>query len=565
MSSLSVSAIDRQAQLLDVPGGQCFLWYVDPSAVQELRSSPDIRSAAQRLVAANRGASIALLESHDGAATSLTMWRGLLATSELFYATLADGSIVVSDHLRNVVSRVPVADRAPTEEAIVEKYLCGWNYDRRVFCGGVQRLGYGDQFEFSATTGAIELSVHDRHELVGDAAALSGLADRIEAELDEVTRPWRSPGVAVTFSGGVDSTLLASFFDDSATMLTMTIDSPEFDQETTYAYAAAELLGRSITEHRVFERDYVDLLKTSTAVTAAPAKHYISPVLFSLDRRDDPVMIFGFGADSIFGTDRGLRRIAGYMSNSAGLAGLRAGGYLPSAVGFRSRQIRSYAEKFARPTDDPRGAAGSALAFGDTAVVDASAGSDAVDAVFDKHLDFVLDRVDIESPESDRFWRHTELVQWRDTMSDNTTVRRLAALSDGTHGVLPYTDARVIEALLEAPADGRYIKGLAGKWVLKDILAKRVPGYPVNQRKNATGLPFQRYVADGPLTGIWNQYDFPEFVDSQLANDVRANPSHVTWQALSHAVWLDEIGNNPSLVAHPTTHETALPIAGAPR
>lgn len=562
MRGITVSVLDPDVQVLERGDGTLFVWTLDGLTAESLQTASNCREAAEQLVVESRNASIVFLETTARGAVSLTMWRGLLATTELFYAVLPDGAIVVSDHLRNVLSLVPVADRMPSDDAVIEKYLCGWNYDRRVFAGGADRLGYGDRLDAAAPWSDLKVSIFDRHDLIGDPAALPELSANVEAALETSLDPWKDdPNVAVTFSGGVDSTLLASFFDRSAELVTFTIDSPEFAPETEYAHKAAAMMGRSVTEHEILERDYVELLRESTLATVAPSKHYVSPVLTSLDHRNDETIVFGFGADSIFGTDRGLRRIAGAMANGAGLASLKAGGHLPGFVGHRSRQIRSYATKFAAPTDDPRGAAGTALAFGDTTIVDALVGRDAVDRIFESQLQFVLDRVQIESEESNRFWRHTEIVQWRDTMSDNSSYRRLSTLAGKTRGVLPYTDATVINTLLAAPADKRYIRGLAGKWVLKDILSRRVPDYPVNQRKNATGLPFERYVADGPLTGIWDRYDVPDIFNGATAKTLRETPTHVSWQALAHSVWLQEVGKNANLQALPARHEVAVPFS----
>ena len=97
------------------------------------------------------------------------------------------------------------------------------------------------------------------------------------------------------------------------------------------------------------------------------------------------------------------------------------------------------------------------------------------------------------------------------------------------------------------PAKDRYVKGLHGKWVLKEILKKRVPSYPIGQRKLATGLPFERYYTGGPLTGIWEKYEMPDFIEPGFRDAVTDKPSAVTFNAIAHAIWSERIEKNANL------------------
>lgn len=560
--TVTVSFTDPDIETLTTPTGTWFL-----SCVPE-GDRPDLATCGpsdiDRLVQRSKNASLVYVREHDGRCVGVRAWRGLLAPVDLYHAFTNEGSLVMSDHLRNVQASLPPAERSPGETALIDHYLSGSVHDRLTISASVGRVAPGDRLTIDLEGRSTASAVVDRIPIITEPDAIGDVVDRVEAALEDAIRPVRSmDGVCVTFSGGVDSTLLASFFDDRSSLVSMTTDSPEWAKETEYAVAAAELLGRDVTLDHVDESDFLGHLERTIGVMGTVPPYYVLPMLMKAYDRPETTFVLGEGADSVFGTDRGLRRIAGGMANPLGMAVLRAGGALPGALGFRSRQIHSYADSFARPTEDPHSAAGSSLRHGSPAVLESIVGRDAVDAVSADHLRFVLDRVDVEMPESQGFRRHTELVLWRHTLCGLARVDRLLAQPNGKRIVEPYLDWRVVRELLTVSADRRYVKRLAGKWVLKEILARRVPGYRVNQRKNATGLPFERYYVDGPLQGIWDRYDVPDFVPGEMRSAVVDSPSPITWFALTHAIWSERIEHNASLEPHPVAVEMSRPIDAA--
>ena len=560
---LVISFTDLDARKIEVDGGIWFAVGLDRSGLEQLARGGSDPAVGDRLVREQRDAVVVLVTSVEGRAVSLAAWRGMLSGCDLFYAVLDSGTVVVSDHFRNVVSYLPLADRAPTDDSLLEHYLTGWAYDRRSLCSGVDRLAVGDRLNVDLRSGDTSIELFDRVSATSDEDAPAEVVDRVEAAIERVMAPLRhAPDVCATFSGGVDSTLLATYLDDRSPLVTMTTDSEEFDGETAYARASARLLNRELTELRVFERDYLQLLEDTIDRLAAPPRHYQTPILSALYRRPETTFIVGEGADSVFGTGRGIRRVAGTMSSELGLAALGLFRHVPGPAGRRSAQVLAYADRFAKPPLSTEGEAGRTLVFGDTSVVELVVGTAEVDRQLDLHLQSVQERVDLEAGDLHRFHGHLELVRWRHTMGDMSSHDRHLAQSNGKRVVLPFTSSAVVAELLRVPVEQRYIKGLAGKWVLKEILAGRLPEYAVNQRKNATGLPFERYYASGPLSDIWDRYDVPDFISPAIRERVVANPSPVTWHAIAHAIWSVRIERNADLRPLPAALEYRAPLQG---
>jgi hypothetical protein len=221
-----------------------------------------------------------------------------------------------------------------------------------------------------------------------------------------------------------------------------------------------------------------------------------------------------------------------------------------------------YADLFAEPTSSPAGLAGRALeSYGETSLAFRVFGSDTADRLFQKHIAGVLDRVTIEVPEKDRFHRHTEMYFWRSIFGDVSIPGRHVAHALGKRIVMPFITWRVVSEHLKIPARKRYDKGLSGKWTLKRLLRRRVPGYKINRRKLATGLPFARFYEAGPLAGIWDRYDVPDVIPLGLRQELVGNPTPVTWNAITHAIWTERVVRNPDLRPHPAKINSGWPIA----
>ncbi len=549
MPELNISLTNPDAVVAETPAGIWLGSRVERSVLEGLARGDRGGESVERALRAARGGTVIHVAIEGGEPRRLTAWRAMFSGDETYYSMRPGGDIVVSDHLKNVMALLPPPARRPSELGISQHYLCKGIYDRDTYSAHVSRLSYGDRLDLDLSQLKPEVTLFDRIEIEPDPAATSDVVDRVSAVLDETLTPLRDAGTCTMFSGGIDSTLAVTYLGRDVTAATMTPDTPEFSVETDYAEAAARLLGIRLVRQNVAESDYLTLLEDVIDVLATPPVHHVYPFLATLFRRPETTFVVGEGADSAFGEGLRLARVANWFSSSPARAALRVAGLAPEPIGRRAAQVRHEAELLAHPLTAARGYAGTTLAGGDPSDAAEMLGDAVVDGILARHVAMTLDRVRMETPGRRRFFAHVELAGWRLVFGDLPRLDRQMAQGLGKRAVFPYIEPGVIAVLLRVPPDARYVRGLRSKWILKELLRRRLPGYPVHQRKNATGLPFARFYTSGPLAGVWERYRVPDVVDGFA--HLLDRPSKVAWNAITHAVWEDRIVNSPDLEPHP--------------
>jgi asparagine synthetase B (glutamine-hydrolysing) len=546
--------------------GRHGVWYgsgLSAVELERLAVAGDPAPAGDDAVHRERNAGLVFVELAAGAPARVIAWKGLVGLQELFYARLPDGTWYLTDHFHNAMAVIPQSSRRMSDQALLQHYVGAFVYGRATYARGVDRLANGDRLDIDLSSGEAAVRIFSRHDSTATDEPTTVHLDRLDAAFEDVLgalRPVSDLGVG--FSGGVDSTLLMTYLGDAGTPLTLVPGSPEFDSETGYARDAAHLLGRDLVEIRLDEADYLRYLEEEIELLGMPVESYVVPVLSRLYEHDSSLVVLGEGADSIFGSGRGLRRLAAQLSGRAGRGLLRR--FEGSAkVGRRAKQVAEYAALFAEPPLSPHGYAGTTLEYhGDMSGTRRIFGEQAMADLNSRLLQEVVDRVELETAENDHFHRHIELSQWRYVFCDLALLPGHAAQARGKKNLQPYLSWRVISEHLKVPARIRYYKGFTGKWLLKELLTRRVKDYQVNKRKLATGLPFERYFERGPLTGIWDHFDIPAVIPDELRTEVRSMATPLTWKAINHAIWEARVVANPGLAPHPAAIAESWPLVG---
>jgi asparagine synthetase B (glutamine-hydrolysing) len=519
-----------------------------------------------QLARAEKDASFALIDQRDPRFPVLHLWRGLLSAHDWFFAERSGGHTIVSDDFRNVLAALPVAERSPSEDAVVQHYLFRTVYGTDTYVERVSRVGAGEHVTIDIVRRERTAEIVDRipseSDLVGPDRYLSVVEDALETVMADLTT---LSGVRLSFSGGVDSTLLATFMNPDDRLLTVVPDTPEFAIETAYARDSASLLGMSIEELAVSERSYVGLLEDTIDGTGRPPVHDVIPIVTTAFRRiHGTTFVLGEGADGIFGTG-GRPAKLGNLFRQPQLRSAALGIARTTPQGFRAR-AESAIRRGELLASDPESADGLAAAFqifGDPDFIRGVVGPERIESILLSGLQYVFDRVELVRP-SDPFLRHMELRQWRSFFNDHSEIAREVARAHATDVRAPFLSATAISALTGIPIADRYHKGFTGKWLLKDLLAARLPAYPVGQRKRHTALPFTRMCTDGPLVGIWDRYTPPSLFEGDARSDLIANrlDEAVLWNAISYAIWDERVVRNPHLTPHASTESISVEVLG---
>jgi len=560
--TIDATFTDPRAVRIDHQSGTWFLLgagRANEAAVGTLTSSEDGEQFCRR----HNDALVVFVEQTNGNAERLHAWKGVFATSELFFSVRPNGDVVLSDHFLNVLAALPTRDRAPDERGLTAHYLFRKPIGRLSYSAAITRLSHAEHLRIDLRTGDAKWSLFDR--IAADAEARSP-AEYVAAVDGALARSFDNTptdgSTAIMFSGGVDSTLLMTYVHDSARPITFVPDTPEFQPETSYAREAISLFGTQSHEIPIPESRFVDLLEATTDALGMPAFDDAVPYFADLIlTQPDDAFIIGQGADSAFGMGLKLTRFASWF-RWPGVRGVlnSTAPHVPGHLGYRLRQVAPIATGFSKEPLDPDGYAGNTRYFGDTSLFQSLADPAVITEVKVDQLEYVTRRLERTADPKSTFLSHIELAHWMVVFGNPPFLERQIAHSRGKRIIAPYVDSLVLSELARVPIDERYMQGPRAKWILKDLLGQRLPGYPVDQRKKATALPYERFYRHGPLTGIWDRYDVPELFSGKNRDALVAAPSTSTWNAITYAVWEQRVVNNPDLRPHPASQAASFVI-----
>jgi asparagine synthetase B (glutamine-hydrolysing) len=335
-----------------------------------------------------------------------------------------------------------------------------------------------------------------------------------------------------------------------SSLMTVVPDTAEFGVETEYARDSANLLGMGMEEVQVHERSYVELLEAVIDETARPPVHDVIPFLAEgYHAVHGSAFVLGEGADGTIGTGGRPAKIGNFFrQRHLRAAALGIAGVAPQSIRFRAQAVIGRGASLA---SDPLGSGGYAAAaqiYGDPGFIKSVVGPDRVEAVILEGLQYVFDRVDLVAPD-DPFVRQIEARQWRGMFDDHIRIDSEIARAHGTSVFAPFIMSETVSAVTRIPIADRHHKGFMGKWLLKHLLAQRLPEYDVGKRKRHTGLPFTRFCTDGPLTDIWDRYSVPDLFEGEDREKLVANTldEAVLWNAIAYAMWDERVVRNAGL------------------
>ena len=474
-------------------------------------------------------------------------FRGLTSTYDVFLTRRpSDDAIVVGDHFGKVLAELPLQARTVPEGTGVDHLLFGCR-PNDTYVEEVDRLGHGQRIVWPRR-GDPEISLVDTLS-DSDRIEPSRAISRLDGYLDDATAFEDEGSVGTMLSGGVDSVLLHTYLatDESTNAV---IDSPEFAFEDEYARKASELLGSDHTRIAMTEANYLDHLEATVDATAHPLllpQGALLNLAFRESQHD--VLVNGGLADGVFGT--GIAALA-YLARFLG-----PGGRFVPPVTDELDTIATTATAIRKSATDVDGTAMGFRIHADEETVASMYGREAIDDRKQRRFHYTQRR--LPTTQQQGYGGHMHLGHcieyFHDVILSNW---RQGALASGTSLLTPFAGREVLETALAVPPTRRYARWtvpdrsrpsrvVAYKYLVKDLLSQRLPAYDTNKPKGHGMLPFRRYLADGPLSNVFEEYAVPEFVPSEHRPAVREGTSEISWYAANFAIWRDRVLRNDNL------------------
>ncbi|TWB56442.1 asparagine synthase (glutamine-hydrolyzing) [Nitrospirillum viridazoti] len=446
----------------------------------------------------------------------LLLVRDRLGEKPLYWS-LSNGVLLFASELKAI--RAELGYRAvPDEAALADYFRHGFIPAPRTAFTGIHQLLPGTCMTVSAD-GSAETRAYWS---VADAArrALAAPLTLEDPEILRLTGDLLTDAVrrrmvsdvplGVFLSGGIDSALVAALMQgQSATPIrsfTIGFDQAEFD-ESAAAEATARALGTDHTTLRVDAGDAVDLVPHLAGMYDEPFADISAiptALLCRLARRQVTVALSGDGGDEAFGgysrhlwagsADRWRRRPAWLRHGLARLDAAVPDAWIDGAVHLLRPHLRQPSDKVGKFLDAV------AAADEDQAYI-AMLGMKA-DAILRPGLALEMAAPVALAPVTSLGGADPALrLQLRDLaryLPDGVLVKvDRASMAAGLEARAPLLDPRVVEWGLRLPLRQRLRDG-RGKWMLRRLLADRLPQGVVTAPKTGFGAPLGAWLR-GPL------------------------------------------------------------------
>ncbi len=539
---------DPQARVFEAGGTVWMVAGSEPALFErtverETAKGRETREILQALSREAEEGTFAAVDSPGGAQERATLFKTLASTFELYFRVHGD-RVQVFDHFRNAVSSVPAADRVPDEGAFADHLLFAYEYlpGTHTLASGIHKMTPGMMAEIGPDRvirfrQAETLSLPEEGGGPSPEEAVDRLEEIMEERVAAYVALYGEP--AVLLSGGVDSTLVLSCLGKGAPAFTVGLDSPEYTFEMEYARMAGRLLEACHTQEILEESSFRSLAREVVEALGQPTGTvFLQPMAFHhAFRSGPPFFLYGETVDALFGFNK-LAKIFddGELSPLERKALDRQPGDM---AGFAARCGLSPDFETAREV------LGTAL----------------VENRLENRLDFALGLCpELASLEPGR--RKAGHAEAMAIFTGFGHIReyigrtRQQALCAGRTVMSPFSCRSALELAMSMPMPGRILKDGVVKHVAKSLLARRLPGYPVNTRKGGSDVPRTRFLQEGPLKGLFLEEGLPRFWPEEHAGLLlhpRREASFLALNALGFVLWEKRVLEKTNLEPVPGT------------
>jgi hypothetical protein len=488
-----------------------------------------------------------------GHADRVVAYRSILSNRDLYYFDLHDSVLLITDSFRNVLANIPVAEREINERAISDLVLFRTTPPDETYLIGLGRLGHGVRREWDSA-GARE-SIVDRLGPSGSSEPFG--PQEIENFIRELINeaPLGESKVNL-LSGGVDSTLLQTYLSEDFPSVSIGVDSAEFADEVGYARRAVSLLNNPHREIIVPEVEYLDVVSDAIESCCLPPHHVQvmvpDTVMRDTDYRDYLSAEF---ADITFGLPNVPRHEFTHRLRGVGilLSTIGADAWLPGELGAKAGRLVAFGRSIRAPVDSWEALGASASTFTEMDRAKMLLGETEVRNRIERRAGYVAARFSNENSPAAPLYRHIEFSHVVSLLCEETIVLwRQMAMARGKSLQTPFASNRLFGRALDIPVEQRYARKGEAKFLLKGLLARRLPGFDVGIPKRG-GLPIERWFESGPFRHGFETYGRPDFLSEQEFSELNRSGGWLRWTLLTYVIWKKLCIMNPSISLCPET------------
>ncbi len=561
MPKLKIVLACPEVRRIDRPDVTWLLTGCSEADAARLEQSGNERNELEAEICARAGDATIIKVIHDGGRLNrVGAWRGPTAMHEVFRLEKSNGDLFVSDNFRSLLARLPIGERTPSDDAIIDHFLFRTTPGHNAYCRSVKRLGHGERIMIELASGESTNSLFQKLDENSEPRSISEYLDDVDQALDDVLSPFKQrEDITNLFSGGIDSTVIQTYLDPKTAALNLATDAKgaAATMEANYARTAASLLGATVQRQEVCQSEFLRDLELATEDIAMPIQVGRLAVFARAFSNDYDNYITGQNADSLFGLSVLFRKIASLFANPLVLRCLTLSARAIARKDLARRNIwrerlellLPSAQELSADPDSMLGFGARSETFSEFDLAEMIFGEEAISRRLEKRFDYVTEHVALLGPSGNKFLRHLEIGSWIDSLcSDYALQLRHLAMANKKSVLFPYLSGPVVRSALRIPVKDRYIQGFEGKYVLKRLLKRRLPGYPTGQRKGTTALVnFPQYYRTGPLSKIWGSYEMPDFIPSEARNRIRSMPLNISYSAANYAIWKRRVLENTRL------------------
>lgn len=424
-------------------------------------------------------------------------FRSITSHYELFYTVLKNGKKVFTDHMRNLLSYIPVKEREVAVEAVCDVALFQHNYGKETYIKGVYRLGLGELLTADSEgirTRQEQMLEIGKYDLSGERGE-KVIYDSLCLACDKMVEK----GAVNTLSGGVDSTLTHIIMGNPKSV-SGCYNHEAFQKEKRCALDAVAMLSADHTIYDIEMSEYMDKMKGVSKAYGLPPFNLSTQVMHYT--------------------------IAEHIKNSKIVVSEMAGGAFgiesrtPCTLEAANQYPMNHVYNWANLNNHVVGAE-------ERRYLEKMFGKEMVDKRLSVRNDYVLARIknlDITDNSVDNYIQFGAFIRY--FSYSVVGIEEQTETEAGNSIVCLMHARRLMENIASLDKKGRYRDEVWGEKPYAKILLKQLlPEYEVNRPKLGGALPRTWMVTEGPMAGYFKEHDIPDFVPENLHEDMK----HPAW------------------------------------